>query len=138
MLDSTLAKARTPASASFGGSTFDRQDHQERSVAPRQLYGSGNTAPPPVMSLRDGHGAPRGADPSAHGLEAAAGGAGPNPLLANEYAFGAGSASHEADGALGGGDGFRSRWVTVYGFQHQDRDLILRELQECGDIMCCR
>ena len=90
------------------------------------------------MSLRDGHGAPRGADPSARGLEAAAGGAGPNPLLANEYAFGAGSASHEGDSALGGGDGFRSRWVTVYGFQHQDRDLILRELQECGDIMCCR
>ncbi len=57
----------------------------------------------------------------------ALGSAGPNPLLANEYAFGANANASSS-----------SRWVTVYGFQQSDRDLILRELQECGEVISCR
>ena len=112
-------------------------------AVPRQLYGSGNTAPPPVMSLRSGGSLPDtpggakggghgGRTPSTGGPAAAnRGPRDPNPLLANEYAFGSAMAPPrgEATTATSAATSFRSRWVTVYGFQQSDRDLILRELQ---------
>ncbi|QDZ25601.1 nuclear pore complex protein NUP35 [Chloropicon primus] len=149
--DSAMTKVKSPhtVSSSYGGVN---ERPEERSVAPRQLYGSGNTAPPPVMSLREGS---SGLRPSG-GLAAAdtLGGEGRggskfqgrasgndggtprrNPMLANEYAFGSGQTDQDS---ATDSSSFRSRWVTVYGFQQSDRDLILRELQECGDIISCR
>ena len=102
--------------------------------ASRQLYGNGSGPPPPIMSLREGS-RPMASDRgSAHG-KGADNAVGPNPLLANEYAFGS---SSQVNGGGSDSNSFRSRWITVYGFQQSDRDLILRELQECGDIISCR
>jgi hypothetical protein len=116
-------------------------------AATRHLYGNGSAPPPPITSLREtdrrGGGGKldqQGKAKGGHGTEASSG---PNPLLANEYAFGASHSNNpQADSLDNAGSGannnFRSRWVTVYGFQQSDRDLILRELQECGDILSCR
>ena len=71
------------------------------------------------------------------------GSGGPNPLLAHEYAFGSStsgsSGANTSSASERESNHFRSLWVTVYGFQQQgDKDLILRELQECGNIVCSK
>ena len=141
----------------FSFTTFPGQATRQQ-----PLYGTGSAPPPPITSLRetdrrstiggsklDPQGGKR-SNPNGTSIDnTAANSAGPNPLLANEYAFNGGHgnstsgnpASHGnalENNASNSNNHFRSRWVTVYGFQQSDRELILRELQECGDIVSCR
>lgn len=110
----TSHKHATPVGSYLGLGERVGGDAARDANVPRQLYGNGHTAPPPVMSLREGaslrpaiermHG-PGSATKSGSGEGNYASSAGPNPLLANEYAFGPSSASGPASTSAASGAG---------------------------------